>query len=244
MKLGEVGCDGEAGPASRDCDDKTISAMYRLAQKWGYENAVWNKETRERKTRQAQKQLGSKGPDERGISGRTQLGYGETTVGSIDAMLKLFKELSSRKFKLAQGSEARRREYLRVVETMSFDSRSHFLDIGSGLGKSVVHLVMATGCRGTGVEVALNRFNCAEEFLRRLVESKTVPAWVGGRVHYINADAAASVSTPITVKDGEHPSHIFMFSRVFGEKDLQDIARRLNLTDYKVVVCCVNEKQI
>ena len=159
-------------------------------------------------------------------------------------MLKLFKGLSSGNFKLAQGSEARRREYLRVVKTMSFDSRSHFLDIGSGLGKSVVHLVMATGCRGTGVEVALHRFNCAEEFLRRLVESKTVPAWVGGRVHYINADAAASVSTPITVKGGEHPSHIFMFSLVFGEKDLQDIARRLNLTDYKVVVCCVNEKQI
>jgi len=42
---------------------------------------------------------------------------------------------------------------------MSFDFNSHFLDIGSGLGKSVLHLVMASGCRGTGIEISQHRFN-------------------------------------------------------------------------------------
>ena len=217
--------------------------MYRLAHTWGFEDAVWNREGREYKTRQMQARLGPKGPAERGIASRAQLGYGETTIGSLDAMIKVFQELSSGKFKLAPGYESRRREYLRVVEGMSFDSNSHFLDIGSGLGKSVLHLVMASGCRGTGIEIAKHRINQANEFLQRLVEKREVPVWVGDRIRYDDTNAAASVRRPFAF-GGEHPSHVFMFSRVFHEDDIRDIAKRLDLTDYKVVVCCVDGAQM
>jgi len=59
---------------------------------------------------------------------------------------------------------------------MSFDSSSHFLDIGSGLGKCVLHLVMATGCRGTGIEVLEHRVDVANEFLETLVNEGVVSA--------------------------------------------------------------------
>ena len=126
---------------------------------------------------------------------------------------------------------------------MTFDINSHFLDIGSGLGKSVLHLVMATGCRGTGMEIVDHRINQANKFLQRLVDKNAVPNWVRGRVQYVKADAAENVKTPITIK-GKHPSHIFMFSRVFSKGNLTAIARRLDLTDYKVLVCCVDHSQM
>jgi len=126
---------------------------------------------------------------------------------------------------------------------MSFNSNSHFLDIGSGLGKSVLHLVMATGCQGTGMEVVTHRINQATEFLYRLVKRRKVPDWVAERVQYVKANAAEHVTNPITI-DGKHPSHIFMFSRVFSKGDLTAIAKRLDLTDYKVLVCCVDHGQM
>jgi len=135
----------------------------------------------------------------------------------MEAMLKIFKGLSSGKFKLAASFQSRRREYLRVVQAMSFDFNSHFLDIGSGLGKSVLHLVMASGCKGTGIEISVHRFNKANEFLERLVEYKSVPAWVADRTKYLNGNAASSPRSPIVLSNGEHPSHVFTFSRVFAE---------------------------
>jgi len=68
---------------------------------------------------------------------------------------------------------------------MSFDSNSHFLDIGSGLGKSVLHLVMATGCQGTGMEVVTHRIDLANKFLDRLVDEEKVPKFVKDRVQYV-----------------------------------------------------------
>jgi len=38
------------------CDRKTIRTMYNLARSWYFEDAAWNHESRECKTRQAQKQ--------------------------------------------------------------------------------------------------------------------------------------------------------------------------------------------
>jgi len=98
---------------------------------------------------------------------------------------------------------------------MSFGTHSHFLDIGSGLGKAVLHLVMATGCKGTGVEIVEHRFNEANVFLERLVKSQSVPAWVADRAQYLNVNAASDPHSPIIV-NGEHPSHVFMFSRAFN----------------------------
>jgi len=72
------------------------------------------------------------------------------------------------------------------------------------------------------------------------VKSKSVPSWVADHTQYLNGNAASSPSSPIVLNNGEHPSHIFTFSRVFAEEDLEDICSRLNLTDYKVVVCCVD----
>ena len=70
----------------------------------------------------------------------------------------------------------RRRDFQQAVKGLSFNSSSHFLDIGSGLGKCVLHLVMATGCRGTGIEVLEHRVNVASQFLDTLVRAKVVPA--------------------------------------------------------------------
>ena len=77
----------------------------------------------------------------------------------------------------------------------------------------------------------------------RLVEAEVVPVWVRDRITYLRDDAAAAPHTPIVV-NGEHPSHVFMFSRVFDDEDLEDICSRLNLTDYKVAVCCVDKSQL
>jgi hypothetical protein len=93
------------------------------------------------------------------------------------------------------------------------------------------------------MEVVESRCIEAMEFLHRLLDTNSVPQWVGDRVHTIKANAASPVNTPIIV-NGEHPSHIFMFSRVFHKDDLRDISLRLNMTDYKVVVCCVDPGQI
>ena len=153
-------------------DRTAILAMYHLAAKWDFENAAWNQEDREAKTRQQQSKLAFKSPAERGLrEGRGGLGYGETTRGSIDAMLRIFKELSSGNLELASKSVALKTQYLTAVKAMSFGTDSHFLDIGSGLGKSVLHVVMATGCRGTGMEVVSTRYKYANEFLDRLVEA-------------------------------------------------------------------------
>ena len=76
------------------------------------------------------------------------------------------------------------------------------------------------------------------------MKSKSVPSWVADRTQYLNGNAASNPGSPIVLKNGEHPSHVFTFSRVFAEEDLKDICSRLNLTDYKVVVCCVELSQI
>ena len=43
--------------------------------------------------------------------------------------------------------------------TLTRDSR--FLDIGSGIGKVVMHIGHSTRCRAHGIEVLLNRVSCA-----------------------------------------------------------------------------------
>ena len=63
-------------------------------------------------------------------------------------------------------------------------------------------------------------------------------------VSYQNANAGAAPHTPILVNGVQHPTHVFMFSRVFDHKDLKDICSRLNLTDYQVAVCCVDKSQV
>jgi len=90
-------------------------------------------------------------------------------------MIEMFHELRTGSFKLAAGNESSQSEYIRVVKAMSFDSNSHFLDIGSGLGKCVLHVVMGTGCRGTGMEIVANRIKYAKKFLKRLLDTKKVP---------------------------------------------------------------------
>ena len=151
---------GEQSKHKKQALDKAaIHTMYHLAAKWGFEVAVWNQETREAKTRQQQSKLAFKSPADRGLRpGRGGLGYGETTGGSMETMLRIFKELSSGTLELASSTVVLKRQYLTAVKAMSFGEHSHFLDIGSGLGKSILHIVMATGCRGTGMEVVENRF--------------------------------------------------------------------------------------
>jgi len=68
-KAGDAGCDGQNGDELR-CDAKTIKTVYNLARSWGFEDAAWNHESRECKTRQAQKQHDVKDRVDRGIDSR------------------------------------------------------------------------------------------------------------------------------------------------------------------------------
>lgn len=219
-KAGGSEAESRSEVVAEPVSEKTIRKMYNLAHSWGYEDAAWNLESREAQTRSKQSKLGLRTAEQRGIRpGQGGLGYGETTLGSLEAMIKLFKQIASGTLELAASSRALKRQYLSVCKTITFDSGSTFLDIGSGLGKSVLHLVMASGCRGIGMEVVDNRFQLAGQFLQRLIDNAEVPTWVSDRITYLRADAAAAPHTPIVV-NGEQPSHVFMFSRVFSEEDL------------------------
>lgn len=71
---------------------------------------------------------------------------------------------------------------------------------------------------------------------------KAVTAELKGRVEFEYADAGKG-QTPLLV-GGRHATHIFMNSVVFSKANLHAISRRLNATNFRVLMCHVKESSL
>ena len=81
-----------------------VKEVYKLARSSGYEDAVWNRELKEARTRSGQSKLGISAAD-RGLGNDgAQVGYGEVTAGGVEMLLRAFRELGS-------GNRASRTRY-------------------------------------------------------------------------------------------------------------------------------------
>lgn len=211
--------------------------VYQLARSWGYEDGAWNQEAREASTRSGQRKLGITAAD-RGLGkDGAQVGYGEITMGGANMLLKVFSELATGKLTRIPLPGLLTTEQ---QQACLLSSSSRFLDIGSGLGKLVLHMTLATGCFAAGVEIVSNRVKLAVEFRDKLVEKKKVPAWVAQTTSFVAANAATEKG-PLLV-NGAHATHIYMFSVVFSDHDIGLLAARLNKTDFKVLICALKHR--
>ena len=68
-----------------------------------------------------------------------------------------------------------------------------------------------------------------------------VPDWIMKTTSFVKANAATQKG-PLLV-DGDHATHVYMFSAVFSDHDLELLAARLNKTNFKVLVCALKPKQ-
>ena len=96
---------------------------------------------------------------------------------------------------------------------------------------------MEAGCSAGGIEAAESRYNLSTQFLNKLVAKNEIAADLKGRVEFEYADAGKD-QTPLLV-GGRHATHIFMNSVVFSKANLHAISRRLNATNFRVLMCHV-----
>lgn len=138
-------------------------------------------------------------------------------------LLTVFEELASRNIA--------RLPLKSIVETVPLEQCrltrcSRFLDVGSGLGKIVLHMSLASGCKAAGIEILSSRVKLAVEFRDKLVAKNKVPSWIAQTTSFATCNAAIEKG-PLLV-DGAHATHVFMFSVVFSDHDLALLADRLN----------------
>ena len=124
---------------------------------------------------------------------------------------------------------------------------SLFLDVGSGAGQVVMMTAAKIGCRSHGIEVIQNRHLVAVEFMRDMLQKGSVPEHFGHLVSFEHENAAlvengVSIVKPFLI-DGLHATHIFINNLVFSPTNNEDIAKRLNVTDFKMLVWCCSEKK-
>ena len=100
---------------------------------------------------------------------------------------------------------------------------------------------VVTGCIASGIEILSNRVNLANEFRGKLVSQMKIPDWIMKTTKFVRGNAA-SQKGPMLV-DGFHATHVYMFSTVFSDNDIELLAARLNLTNFKVLVCALKPRQ-
>ena len=115
---------------------------------------MWNQETREATTRSAQRDLGVSASARGMGNDGAQVGYGEITKGGGNNLLTLFDALTP-------GNHAVPPFWVlsRVMQLRScgLTESSRFLDVGSGLGKLVLHMSLARRCISWGIEILSSR---------------------------------------------------------------------------------------
>ena len=230
--------DPAATQSTRSPAPQCVKEVYKLARSSGYEDAVWNRELKEARTRSGQSKLGISAADCGLGNDGAQVGYGEITAGGVEMLLRAFRELGSGNrafFPLWSVKEALK------LKSCLLTPSSRFLDIGSGLGKLVLHVALASGCRAAGVEILSSRVRLACAFKDLLLAQRKVPGWIAEATSFTTENAAAQRG-PLLV-DGAHATHVYMFSAVFSDHDLERLAARLNETRFKVLVCALKPKQ-
>ena len=105
----------------------------------------------------------------------------------------------------------------------------------------MLHVALASGCRAAGVEILSSRVRLACAFKDLLLAQRKVPGWIAEATSFTTENAAAQRG-PLLV-DGAHATHVYMFSAVFSDHDLERLAARLNETRFKVLVCALKPKQ-
>ena len=105
----------------------------------------------------------------------------------------------------------------------------------------MLHVALASGCRSAGVEILSSRVRLACAFRDLLLAQRKVPGWIAEATSFTTENAAAQRG-PLLV-DGAHATHLYMFSAVFSDHDLERLAARLNETRFKVLVCALKPKQ-
>ena len=154
---------------------------------------------------------------------KAQFGYGEISAASIKHLVCHLSKLESTQA-ISQG----------IPDPLSYNitKDSSFLDIGSGLGKAVMHVAFETQCRAHGIEVLQHRVRCSEKFKERLIEEEDAPTEWKERVTFEQVNAA---NLDCYTVDGDHATHIFAFSVVFSEHDLRAMCEALNRTKFKAL---------
>lgn len=145
-------------------------------------------------------------------------GYGELTLQGFDKLLTRMRELSIER------------------EDASLDSRSGFLDIGSGFGKCVFHASLAgTFALCCGMEIVELRHEKALASFEKIKQLLDAVDWT--RTEFLNQDVTALESIP------KKFTHLYCFDRVFDDETRRNLARVYARSDFKILVCCTSPKK-
>ena len=96
------------------------------------------------------------------------------------------------------------------------------------------------GSRSHGIEVLESRTQVAVDFMKAILADGTVPPHFGHLVSFQQENAATKIEEAYVV-DGVHPTHIFINNYVFSASNNQSIAKRLHLTDFKMLIWCCDQ---
>ena len=119
--------------------------IYKRARTWAYGESIMVIDMKSEKTRSLERKEG-KSLESKGIvkEENAQFGYGEITAVSIKTMLAFIGCLEN-----TQAID----HNIPDLDLYEITDESIFLDIGYGLGKAVMHVALAIGCRSHGIEV-------------------------------------------------------------------------------------------
>ncbi len=96
------------------------------------------------------------------------------------------------------------------------------------------------GCRSHGIEVIPNRYLAGVEFMKARLQDGSLPKHFGHLVSFANLNAAEQKGAFIV--DGLHATHIFINNYRFSATNNKELAKRLNVTAFKMLVWCCTEK--
>ncbi|KAL1528843.1 hypothetical protein AB1Y20_010166 [Prymnesium parvum] len=133
--------------------------------------------------------------------GGTGTPFKETTYGevAVEAIFQLIEELESL------------HESAPCLST-ALDSSSHFVDIGSGMGKLVVSAAILTPARALGVELLEGRAAGASAALADAISKGLISRDEAHRIKLLHADATADGVLPYTI------THAFLANLCFPEE--------------------------
>jgi hypothetical protein len=180
-----------------------------------------------------------------------QQGNGCVTKGSAQKVLDFFANPSTHiDSAIPEVEKLHRLLFVDRTYRMSAANQSIFYDIGSGFGKICWHAAFQYQVRSIGSDIHPGRVECARKTAKQYI-SKKLPLFpvdaVFQRLEFTFEDVVAAqeqVKQPFT--DPSNPSmhctHIYSFNKVFGKPQLYLIAKRLNLTQFKVLSWTIDPK--
>lgn len=115
-----------------------------------------------------------------------------------------------------------------LLSSINFSSRYNFYDLGSGLGKVVLHVALRTGARSTGFEMSKTRYQYAMNALSTI--SNEYPQ-IRQLVTFINDNLLSFDSEYL----GNSPSLVFTCSTCFDKKLMKDIQEMTKRKDVDVL---------